>query len=1164
MLSSTFDTQSNVVDDSNLLANSPLPAVEPSLQGLASTQNQLSMFDFSSDSGLSVEMVRRTSLSDTLEANLFFVDDQQLAAWETSPSASRDSLTGYSNVAVYGENQYVLTDGAKTWEAAQAEAESVGGNLVTINDAAEDRWLRETFGRDEGFWMGLSDRFSEGNFQWASGEDITYINWAAGEPNDYAGNQDYGRINFAGDKWDDEYSYTTLRGIIEVSGNGAAVPPSEDNSDQNNGAITRNGSQYLLLNDYTSWENAQAAAQQLGGHLVTINDAAEDQWLKQTFGQDEGFWMGLSDRASEGNFQWASGEAVTYTNWAPGEPNDWQGSQDYGRLNYGNNKQWDDDNFASNYRGLVEIKLDDGDNQTPTPPVVTPPTTPVIPETLAENTFTRNDSQYLLLDESLTWEEAQVKAQQLGGNLVTINDAAEDQWLKQTFGQDESFWMGMTDRDQEGTFRWASGEAVTYTNWAPGEPNDWQGTQDYGRTNFGSNQQWDDNHFYSKHRSIVEIKSSPATDNDDSNPPVINEGTNNPDQPTASEVTYNGSEYRLLSRTQTWEEAQAEARQLGGNLVTINDAAEDQWLRETFGKDRGFWMGLSDRASEGNFQWASGEAVTYTNWAPGEPNDYDGNQDYGRINFAGDQWDDEFSYTRLQGIVEIKIGGEVVLPPNPIVDGGDGGEDDNDIPSIYGDAFTRSVPINYSGYNTNAVEISDWSNENGVRALAQAVRGINAQTLRIPGGDTANYWNWDLGGVTQDRIPWTYPYFLPEELPLSLNYEYGTTASLKNMKPLFDQTGAEPIWVVNMLTSDLNKEIRHLLEAKEMGYSVKKIELGNELYFGIPNYARENYEGAEAPQVGGFPSAAAYAEAAKAWAIAIKSTPGLENTTIAAIGVSPYHVPEQRGVDWMPELLKKTGSDNLSTIDVVDAITLHPYYSTESIGITKSDVGNRTRAGEIARDGIKELRSTLTDPALNVVGLQNEELWITEHNIIEDAVVVVGGTWLQALMLDLHTQEFLKDTRTTVSTAHLLTGNAQWQALTDENGLQIDGSQRGNVDRPFKTDASQAYRPTAMGMLLGQSAEIFDNGTATLLASGEAFIAWQVENSTKEISATNADDRTEYLVLPEGETWEVVTYTADPWATVMGENELSTRVQTLSGGSTLTIDGFTKVVAIAK
>ena len=114
-----------------------------------------------------------------------------------------------------------------------------------------------------------------------------------------------------------------------------------------------------------------------------------------------------------------------------------------------------------------------------------------------------------------------------------------------------------------------------------------------------------------------------------------------------------GSSYRLTPTKMTWQEAQAFAQRLGGNLVTINDAAEESWLQATFGSSEEFWIGLNDIDSEGNLVWASGESVDYTNFAPGQP-DNSGNQDAVSMNFgAADQWGDASVTSSRIGIIEV-------------------------------------------------------------------------------------------------------------------------------------------------------------------------------------------------------------------------------------------------------------------------------------------------------------------------------------------------------------------------------------------------------------------------------------------------------------------------------------------------------------------------------
>lgn len=138
----------------------------------------------------------------------------------------------------------------------------------------------------------------------------------------------------------------------------------------------------------------------------------------------------------------------------------------------------------------------------------------------------------------------------------------------------------------------------------------------------------------------------------------------------------NGHEYYLLSRN-AWFASQGEASVLGGNLVTINNEAENEWVYSTFanyeGVARGLWIGLNDVMSEGNFVWVSGEPVTYTNWATGEPNNSPGEEDFAHIGsprFRGPRWNDRDglsfkSSSGRWGVVEVVPNNHVGEPERP-------------------------------------------------------------------------------------------------------------------------------------------------------------------------------------------------------------------------------------------------------------------------------------------------------------------------------------------------------------------------------------------------------------------------------------------------------------------------------------------------------------------
>ena len=94
-----------------------------------------------------------------------------------------------------------------------------------------------------------------------------------------------------------------------------------------------------------NWTSAKAAAEAKGGYLATLTSAAEDDfvfglissdsayWFQGTGINSSGPWIGgfQTDTLAEpaGHFAWVTGEPWSYTNWSPGEPNNFFPGIDY-------------------------------------------------------------------------------------------------------------------------------------------------------------------------------------------------------------------------------------------------------------------------------------------------------------------------------------------------------------------------------------------------------------------------------------------------------------------------------------------------------------------------------------------------------------------------------------------------------------------------------------------------------------------------------------------------------------------------------------------------------------------------------------------------------------------------------------------------------------------
>ncbi len=386
-------------------------------------------------------------------------------------------IPSYATAAVVNpanRHQYKILS-ATSWTTAQYLAADMGANLVTVNDAAENAYLASTFSPfTTAMWLGFNDAATEGAFVWASGEAPGYTNWSPGEPNN-SGNEDYAVLYPGSPLWNDvpNVACAEVQGVIEITRpyiiRGPIVDPTT-------------GNVYYGLSNST-WTQAQAYAQSLGGNLATVDNAAENNFLRSNFAGPLGrIWLGLNDVATEGSYVWASGGTSAYRNWSGGEPNN-SGDEDYVMMY--NNGTWNDVKDLANppaigeIFGCVEIKA--------AQPLAGPICNPV-------------NSRFYYIMESANWPESQAGARFLGGNLATINNEIENDFVAGLASGPA--WIGFTDADLESNFKWANGETVSFTKFAPAEPNN-SGNEDYAQTS--ANGLWNDLPVTSRLIGIVEI-----------------------------------------------------------------------------------------------------------------------------------------------------------------------------------------------------------------------------------------------------------------------------------------------------------------------------------------------------------------------------------------------------------------------------------------------------------------------------------------------------------------------------------------------------------------------------------------------------------------------------------------------------------------------------------
>ena len=241
-------------------------------------------------------------------------------------------------------------------------------------------------------------------------------------------------------------------------------------------SVGGNGHTYALyaLDEGTSFNALILKAQEFGGYPATMTSPEESAFVTTHMPATllgGATAIGLfqeGDDEPAGGWRWVTGEALDWTNWRLGEPNQAFGLSENWGMMYPDGT-WNDqlDTF-----GNVLIEFD------------SPPAIDVVTWSAAEG-GSGQTYEALLMENRVSWGQAHVFAQSRGGTLVCLETPAEAQWVYEKLASFTGLWS-MSDFNSgpwiglvEGNdgWKWLSEVPFDWPGWSPGEPN---GTGDRG------------------------------------------------------------------------------------------------------------------------------------------------------------------------------------------------------------------------------------------------------------------------------------------------------------------------------------------------------------------------------------------------------------------------------------------------------------------------------------------------------------------------------------------------------------------------------------------------------------------------------------------------------------------------------------------------------------
>ncbi|KAI8485757.1 hypothetical protein Bbelb_365910 [Branchiostoma belcheri] len=251
-------------------------------------------------------------------------------------------------------------------------------------------------------------------------------------------------------------SHPTTGPKREVSTNGVIAAASTIEED---GWLRNQRSCYLLVNTPKTWQDARDACHQLQADLACLTTAEEQTYMAIQIGADNSYWFGLSDIVAEGNWQWVDGTNYdpAVTKWDTNEPNDMLGEDCAEIMSHG---QWNDQACTKRWGYICERQTE-------------------------YRGYTKVN--FKVFAQLKTYEAAKLTCVSHGGHLADAKtQELHDLLLSEIQKVDGSsnYWIGLNDRTVENSWTWSDGTPVSdgvFTNWAPGEPNNYNNEQDSGK-----------------------------------------------------------------------------------------------------------------------------------------------------------------------------------------------------------------------------------------------------------------------------------------------------------------------------------------------------------------------------------------------------------------------------------------------------------------------------------------------------------------------------------------------------------------------------------------------------------------------------------------------------------------------------------------------------------
>jgi len=249
---------------------------------------------------------------------VLFVLLASVAAEDASRTVTISCPDGYVMV---GTDCFFISADTHTGSSAHQYCKKSGGHAAVIESQEEMDLLKETV-LNTTVYLGVDmQEYRTYQFQFAlkMAGHTGFTAFGAGEPDNY-GSEDCVVADISdGFNWKDIHC-TELHPVLCKAAGIVKEEPSEPSCGAGEHLFSGATCFWVDSSVLYAWSEAEHLCRARGMELASLHSQEEHDFLWGLTGGHESMWIGLSDRAAEGDFVWTDGTPLDFEGWYHGEP----------------------------------------------------------------------------------------------------------------------------------------------------------------------------------------------------------------------------------------------------------------------------------------------------------------------------------------------------------------------------------------------------------------------------------------------------------------------------------------------------------------------------------------------------------------------------------------------------------------------------------------------------------------------------------------------------------------------------------------------------------------------------------------------------------------------------------------------------------------------------